>query len=144
MAEAQEGDTVTVEYTGRVQETGEVFDSTDDQGEPLNFTIGDEDVLPGFGDAVIGMEEGDEVTEEIEAAEAFGPHQEDMVAEVEKDKFPEDVELEEGAVLQIPQPEGEHVPVVITEEKEDTVVIDGNHELAGQDLEFDIKLVDIE
>ncbi|MFB6182229.1 MAG: peptidylprolyl isomerase [Candidatus Magasanikbacteria bacterium] len=144
MAEAQEGDTVTVEYTGRVQESGEVFDSTDEEEEPLEFTIGEGNVLPGFERAIIGMEEGEEVTEEIDSDEAFGPHREDMIAEVEKDKFPEDIDLEVGGVLQLPQPDGEYVPVVVKEVGDETVTIDGNHELAGKDLKFDIKLVNIE
>jgi len=141
MAEAKQGDTVTVEYTGRVTETGEEFDSTED--EPLKFTIGEGNVLPGFAQAVIGMEEGDEVTEKISADNAFGPHRDDMIAEVDKEKFPDDIELEVGGVLQLPQPDGEYVPVVVKDISEDTVTIDGNHELAGKDLEFDIKLLEI-
>lgn len=142
MAKPQEGDTVKVHYTGRVLETGEEFDSTQ-ESEPLEFTIGSDNVIPGFEDIVKNLEEGESETKEVKAKDAYGHRRDDMVAEVEKENFPDDIDLEEGMTLQLPQPDGEYVPVEVIEINEDTVTIDGNHELADQDLEFEVTLVEI-
>lgn len=142
MAKAQEGDTVKVHYTGKIAESGEVFDSTEDT-EPLEFTIGEEEVIPGFEELVTGLEEGDSNSGTIEPKNAYGQRRDDMIAEVEKDKFPDDLDLEVGKVLQLPQPDDTYVPVEIIEMGDDTITIDGNHELAGQDLEFEVELVEI-
>lgn len=143
MAKPQEGDTVKVHYTGRVVETGEEFDSTEED-EPLEFTIGSDNVIPGFEEIVKSLEEGESETREVKAKDAYGSHRDDMIAQVEKENFPDDIDLEQGMTLQLPQPDGEYVPVKVIEVNEDTVTIDGNHELADQDLEFEVTLIEIE
>ena len=141
MAQAKEGDEVQVHYTGKLED-GTVFD-TSQEGEPLSFTIGENRVIPGFEDAVLGMEPGDSKTTEIEPEQAYGEHREDMVLELEKDQIPEGVEPQVGQQLQLRLENGETVPVLITALGEETVTIDANHPLAGRTLQFEIELVDI-
>jgi len=141
MPEAKEGDTVRVHYKGTLND-GEVFEDTTDK-EPLEFTLGEEDILPGFSEAITGMSPGDEKTIEIDSDEAFGPRQEDLVQEVPQDQFPEDIELEEGVQLEIPQEGGGVVHAIVSELGESEVTLDANHPLAGEDLTFEIELVEI-
>jgi peptidylprolyl isomerase/FKBP-type peptidyl-prolyl cis-trans isomerase SlpA len=141
VAQAKEGDEVQVHYTGKLED-GTVFD-TSQEGEPLSFTIGENRVIPGFEDAVLGMEPGDSKTTEIEPEQAYGEHREDMVLELEKDQIPEGVEPQVGQQLQLRLENGETVPVLITALGEETVTIDANHPLAGRTLQFEIELVDI-
>lgn len=141
MAQAREGDEVQVHYTGKLED-GTVFDTSED-GEPLSFTIGENRVIPGFEDAVTGMEPGDSKTTEVDPEQAYGEHREDMVMEMERDQIPEEVDPEVGQQLQLRLENGQTVPVLITALGEDTVTIDANHPLAGRKLIFDIELVDI-
>lgn len=149
MAQAKTGDKVTVHYTGKLQ-TGEVFDSSqcheDDCGceaGPLEFTIGEGQVIPGFENAVIGMSAGDEKTVTIPTAEAYGERIDEMVAVVERKEIPEDIKVEVGLSLEVTQDGGNTFPVLITDVSDTTVTLDANHPLAGQDLTFDLKLVKI-
>lgn len=119
-----------------------MFDTSED-GEPLSFTIGENRVIPGFEDAVTGMEPGDSKTTEVDPEQAYGEHREDMVMEMERDQIPEEVDPEVGQQLQLRLENGQTVPVLITALGEDTVTIDANHPLAGRKLIFDIELVDI-
>lgn len=141
MAEAKEGDEVQVHYTGKLED-GTVFDTSED-GEPLSFTIGEERVIPGFEEAVTGMEPGDTKTTEVEPEQAYGEHREDMVMEMEKDQIPSEVDPEVGQQLQLRLENGQTVPVLITALGEDTVTIDANHPLAGRKLIFEIEVVDV-
>jgi len=142
VAKAKEGDEVQVHYTGKLED-GTVFDTSED-GEPLSFTIGENRVIPGFEEAVTGMEPGDTKTTEVEPEQAYGEHREDMVMEMEQDQIPDEVEPEVGQQLQLRLENGQTVPVLITALGEDSVTIDANHPLAGRKLIFDIELVDVE
>ena len=141
MAQANEGDEVQVHYTGKLED-GTIFDSSED-GEPLSFTIGENRVIPGFEQAVTGMEPGDTKTTEVEPEQAYGEHREDMVMEMERDQIPGEVDPEVGQQLQLRLENGQTVPVLITALGEDTVTIDANHPLAGRKLIFDIEVVDV-
>ncbi|MFP4227198.1 MAG: peptidylprolyl isomerase [Salinivenus sp.] len=141
MAAAKEGDEVQVHYTGKLED-GTVFD-TSEEGEPLSFTIGEERVIPGFEEAVTGMEPGDSKTTEVDPEQAYGEHREDMVMEMEKDQIPDEVDPEVGQQLQLRLENGQTVPVLITALGNDTVTIDANHPLAGRKLIFEIELVDV-
>jgi len=133
------GDTVRVHYTGRL-ETGEVFDTSED-GEPLEFTVGSGEVIPGFEEAVRGMEVGGARTVEIEPEDAYGPRREQLVATVEREHAQFPTEPEVGMNLLVPLPEGNQLEVVVTEVTDTHVTIDGNHPLAGEKLIFDLELV---
>jgi FKBP-type peptidyl-prolyl cis-trans isomerase 2 len=141
VAQVKEGDEVQVHYTGKLED-GTVFDTSED-GEPLSFTVGENKVIPGFEEAVTGMEPGDSKTTEVEPEEAYGEHRDDMVMEMERDQIPQDVDPEVGQQLQLRLENGQTVPVLITALGEDTVTIDANHPLAGRTLLFEIELVDV-
>jgi peptidylprolyl isomerase len=149
MTQAKEGDKVKVHYTGKL-EGGEVFDSSEcteddcscDSG-PLEFTIGKGEVIPGFEKAVIGMSEGEAKTFIIPVEEAYGKRNEEMVVAVERSHVPADLTPEVGMRLEVTQEDGQEFPVVIMEVTETHVTLDANHPLAGRDLTFDIKLVEI-
>jgi len=142
MAEAKQGDKVKVHYTGRVPE-GDVFDSSQERG-PLEFTIGENRIIPGFENAVIGMAPGEKKTVTIDSEEGYGPHREELVQQVERDQLPGDVDFSVGQQLQVTPP-GETKPfvVMVTEVTETHVKLDGNHPLAGKNLQFEIELVEI-
>lgn len=138
---AKTGDTVKVHYTGRLQD-GTVFD-TSVGSEPLELTLGQNQIIPGFEQAVIGMQVGEFKTVTIPVDQAYGPRRDDMILEVERAELPENLEPEVGMQLQTNQGDGEIMIVTITEVSETTIKIDANHPLAGQDLTFDIELVEI-
>jgi peptidylprolyl isomerase len=149
MAQAKTGDKVTVHYTGRL-EGGEVFDSSecreDDCGcesGPLVFTIGEGNVIPGFEQAIIGMSPGDTRTVVIPVDQAYGERIDDMVAVVDRKEIPPDLILEVGNQLEVTQQDGSAFPVIITEVTESNVTLDANHPLAGKELTFDLRLVEI-
>lgn len=132
---------VTVNYTGRLAD-GSVFDSSLTEGrEPLKATLGQGSLIPGFEKGLLGMKEGDKKVVEIPSEEAYGSTREDLVVEVPKDRVPETVS--EGQMLQTMTPQGP-MNVIVKEVKEEVVIIDGNHPLAGKDLIFDLELVSID
>lgn len=141
MAQAERGHIVQVHYTGRLAD-GTTFDSSA-QHEPIEFTLGQGEIIPGFEDAVLGMNPGESKTETIPSDQAYGPHKPEMVIAVERQQLPADIQPHVGQRLQMTQPSGEGVPVVVTEVTEAQVLLDANHPLAGQDLIFDITLVAI-
>lgn len=141
MTQAKEGDTVKVHYTGKLSD-GTVFDSSDERS-PIEFTIGEGQVIPGFEEAVVGMEPGESKTATVPSEKAYGPHQGEMMFEVGRDQFPQDVQPEPGQQLQIRQPDGRTFFVTVNEISESSVTLDANHPLAGKDLVFDIKLEEI-
>jgi peptidylprolyl isomerase len=141
MVQAKTGDTVIVHYTGKLED-GTVFDSSV-EGEPLEFSIGEGNLIPGFEQAVIGMSPGDSKTELIPADQAYGPHHEEMVLVLDRQQLPPDMPVEVGVQLQLSQGSDELIPVIITEVTEAEVTLDANHPLAGEDLTFDIQLVAI-
>jgi peptidylprolyl isomerase len=141
MLKAKQGDNVKVHYTGRLKD-GTIFDSSEGK-EPLGFQIGAGQMIKGFDTAVDGLEMGKKITAEIPAAEAYGEVNEELYFDVPKNNLPEDLKPEIGQQLAMTQPNGQQVPVKVKEIKEDIVVIDANHDLAGKDLIFDIELVEI-
>jgi FKBP-type peptidyl-prolyl cis-trans isomerase 2 len=141
MVQAKKGDTVKVHYTGKLDD-GTVFDSSVER-DPLQFTIGEGQVIPGFEKAVIGMDPGESKTAKLPADEAYGQHREELVAEVEHDKFPGHVKPQVGQQLQIRHPQGQTHVVRVIDVSESKVTLDANHPLAGQDLTFDIQLKEI-
>ena len=138
----QKGNKVKVEYEGKF-ETGEVFDSSEKAGKPLEFEAGEGQVIPGFDNALIGMEKGEEKEVTIEAKDAYGERREELKQEVPKEKLPQEAELKPGMMLMVGTPDGKQMPVVITEITDKGAMIDFNHPLAGKKLIFKIKLVDI-
>lgn len=141
MAQAANGDTVRVHYTGTLED-GTVFDSSRDH-EPMQFTIGQRRLIPGFEQGVVGMEAGDSKTVKIPAAEAYGVHEPEKVIEVERSQLPPDFQLEIGMRLQGTPPGGRPVDFTVVSLTDSKVTLDGNHPLAGKDLTFDIQLIDI-
>jgi len=138
---AKSGDTVRVDYTGTLDD-GEVFDSSVGK-DPLEFTIGEGQVIPGFEEAVITMKIGESKTVKIPADEAYGPYHEDMVMVVSRDKLPPGMDPEIGQWLQLGQPGGQTIQVRVIDVSESTVTLDANHPMAGKDLTFEIQLVEI-
>jgi FKBP-type peptidyl-prolyl cis-trans isomerase 2 len=141
MTQAKAGDTVKVHYTGKLGD-GTVFDTSAER-EPLEFTVGEGQVIPGFEQAVVGMNPGDSRTMTIPVDEAYGPHRTEMVLTVGRDQFPGNIEPEIDQQLQIRQPDGQTFVVTVTDVNDETVTLDANNPLAGQDLTFDIQLVEI-
>jgi FKBP-type peptidyl-prolyl cis-trans isomerase 2 len=140
MTQAQNGNRVKVHYTGKLDD-GSVFDSSEGR-EPLEFTVGEGQVIPGFEQGVVGMEPGDSKTLNIPSDEAYGPHRPEGVFEIERSEIPPSIPLEEGMRLQANQG-GRTVELMVVEIDESKVTLDGNHPLAGQDLTFDIQLVEV-
>ncbi len=142
MAEAKNGDKVKVHYTGKLT-TGEMFDSSEGR-DPLGFTVGAGQMIKGFDAAIPGMLVGDKKTITIPAVEAYGEKSPEAMIEFPKENVPADMALEVGMQLTLSDQNGQPFPVTISEIKEDVIVLDANHHLAGHDLVFDIELVEIE
>lgn len=141
MVQAKQGDTVKVHYTGKFED-GTVFDTSMNR-EPLEFTIGEGQLIPGFEKAVVGMEPGQSRTTEVPAAEAYGPYDEEMLLVVGKDQFPADVDPQIDQQLQVRQADGRTFVVRVTDVSDVEVTLDANHPLAGEDLTFEIELLEI-
>ncbi len=137
----QKGDTVKIHYHGRLTD-GTVFDSSTGR-EPLEFEVGGGNVIPGFDKGVQGMQIGDKKTIEIPFPEAYGPVDPTMILEFPKSQLPSDMNPEIGLELAVNDEAGNQYPVVITEIKSDTIILDANHPLAGKDLIFDLELMDV-
>jgi peptidylprolyl isomerase len=143
MKQAQTGDTVHVHYKGTLT-NGQLFDSSEGR-EPLSFQLGSGMVIKGFDDGVNGMTIGDKKTVNIPNAEAYGPVNEEMIIKFPKAQIPADIPLELGSTLNMHQEgNGQAMPVVIKEVTEEFVVLDANHPLAGQDLVFELELVNVD
>lgn len=141
MAQAKEGDTVKVHYTGTLSD-GTVFDSSKDR-DPLVFTIGSQQVIPGFEENVKGMGVGDSKTFTLNPGEAYGDRNDQMMVDIDRAQMPEDIDPEIGMMLQVQGQDGSVSHVTITEVTDDKVTLDANHPLAGQDLTFEIELREI-
>ncbi len=143
MAEAKNGDTVKVHYKGMLK-NGEVFDeSRSGDREPLEFTIGEGKIIPGFEGAVKGMNPGETCEEEIPCDKAYGQRRDDLVVSLDRNELPDDLDPEVGQHLQLQQQDDSRVPVVVTDKTDSTLTVDANPPLAGQDLRFQIELVEI-
>lgn len=157
MAQAKNGDKVRVHYTGTLED-GSIFDSSevgadecsddscgcgDQPGGPLEFVIGEGNLIPKFEAAVVGLEPGQKVQVKIASEDAYGPRAEEMVAVIERSEIPGDINPEPGQQMEVILQDGTAMPVMVTAVSETTVTLDANHPLAGQDLTFDITLVEI-
>lgn len=134
-------DKVQVHYKGSLT-TGEVFDSSEGKA-PLEFTLGTGQIIPGFESAVLGMQVEETKTINIPAAEAYGEAKDELVQEIPNAQLSPDLKLEVGMQLMSKTPEGQEIPIVVKEVKEETFIVDANHPLAGKDLVFDLTLVGI-
>jgi peptidylprolyl isomerase len=141
MADAITNDTVKVHYTGRLTD-GTVFDSSLGR-EPLELTIGQKMVIPGFEEGIIGMTMGETKTVSIAPQDAYGPYLEDLVGSIGRAQIPPNIELQAGTVLQMQAPDGGVTIVVVKALNDESVTLDANHPLAGKDLTFEINLLEI-
>ena len=141
MKQVKEGDLVKVHYTGKMV-NGEQFDSSVGR-EPLEFTVGAGQMIKGFDAAMPGMSLGEKKTINIAPEDAYGPRSEEAIIEFPKDNIPAEMKLEPGMPLTLSNQDGQPVPVIVVEVKDDVIILDANHFLAGQELIFDIELVEI-
>lgn len=169
MAQAKTGDKVSVHYTGTLED-GSVFDSSEGSSEqsndhscgcsskkdgddgcgcdnhgtgPMEFVIGAGQLIPKFEEAVIGLEPGQSITVSIPADDAYGQRAEEMVAVIERSEIPAEINPEPGHQMEVILEDGSPFPVLVTEVTDTTITLDGNHPLAGRDLTFSIRLVEI-
>jgi FKBP-type peptidyl-prolyl cis-trans isomerase 2 len=138
---AKKGDTVKIHYTGKMEDDT-VFDSSENR-EPLQFTIGEGKIIPGVEQAVLGMAPGESKIVKVTSKQAYGPHRSDLVVELERKEFPKHIVLAEGKILRFKQPDGSLRDVKIKKITQDMVILDANHPLAGENLVFDILLLEI-
>lgn len=141
MAEAKSGNTVRVHYTGTLND-GSQFDSSIGR-DPLQITLGQGQVIPGFEEALIGMAPGDNKTVTIGADEAYGPRRDELVHKVEREQIPDEVDCEVGSLLQATAPDGSVLRLQVIESDAESVTLDANHPLAGEDLTFDLEMVEV-
>lgn len=142
MTEVKSGDTVAIHYTGTLID-GTTFDSSDGR-DPLEFTVGSGQIIPGLDGALPGMTVGDKRTVKIACQDAYGPINPEMQQAVPREGIPADIPLEVGSQLQMQTPDGQALPVMVVAVDEATVTLDANHPLAGKDLTFDIELMKVE
>ena len=141
MTAAKTGDTVRIHYTGTLTD-GSTFDSSDGR-EPLEFTVGAGQIIPGLDGAIAGMAVGESKSVEIPADQAYGAADPNARQAVPRDQVPSHIPLDIGTRLQLQAPTGQTIPVTVTEVTEAHVVLDANHPLAGKDLTFEVELVEI-
>ena len=132
---------VKVHYTGKLA-NGEVFDTSDGK-EPIEFTLGQGQLIPGFEKGLIDMKLNEKKTINMTKDDAYGEVNETLIQEVKKTDLPQDMEPKVGMGLVSKSPEGQEINLMVVEVKEETIVIDGNHPLAGRDLIFDLEVVEI-
>ena len=141
MQQAKRGDTVRVHYTGTFED-GTVFDSSKGR-DPLEFTIGEGQVIRGFEDAVIGMGEGDRKQESIAPERGYGERNDDLVFTIARDQLPPGSDIHAGDMVQIGFPDGGSAAVHVAKMDDESLTLDANHPLAGRTLLFDLELVDV-
>jgi len=134
-------DKVRVHYKGTLSD-GVMFDSSEGR-DPLEFTIGSGQIIPGFENGVIGMQVDESKTINIPVAEAYGEAKAELILEVPKSQLPPEINPEVGLQLMSQTQDGQQTPLLVTEVKEDSIIVDANHPLAGKDLTFEITLVSI-
>jgi peptidylprolyl isomerase len=142
MQQAKQGDTVHVHYRGTLDD-GSEFDSSAG-GDPISFTLGSGEVIPGFEQAIEGMATGDRKTQHIPANEAYGEHRDELVFTVGRDQIPPGNDIEVGDMLRVGFPDGTSAAVQVKAIDDETVTLDANHPLAGKALTFELELVSIE
>jgi len=141
MTQANEGNRVKVHYQGLLND-GTVFDSSY-ESDPLEFTIGEGEIIPGFEDAVVGMQAGDKKNVAVTSEQAYGEYKEERKIEIERSQLPEDITPEIGMVLQMDTPNNRTLYVTIVDIGDENLTLDANHPLAGKDLNFEIELMEI-
>jgi len=134
------GDQIKVNYVGRF-DNGELFDSSEGR-EPLEFTVGGEQVIAGFDRAVVGLKPGESCKVVVAPADGYGEHVPEMVATIERQQIPDSDKLMLGSMLEVSMEDGQSLEVQVVELSDETVVLDGNHPLAGKELHFEIELLD--
>ncbi len=142
MSQVKKDDTVKVHYTGKLED-GQVFDSSIERGEPIKITIGQGELIPGFEKGLIDMKVKEKKTINIPKEDAYGETRKELVQEVPKSQLPEDIKPEVGMGLVSKTQNGQDINLVVKDVKEDSIVVDGNHPLAGKDLTFELEVVEI-
>ena len=138
----KKGDKIKVEYKGTLED-GTIFDSSEKHGKPLEFEAGAGMVIKGFDEAVIGMEKGEEKEIKLQPTEAYGEPRPELMKKIPRDKLPKEPEPKPGMMLAMGTPDGKQFPAMIKEVDEKEITIDLNHPLAGKNLNFKIKIVEI-
>ena len=138
---AKANDKVKVHYKGTLS-NGDIFDTSEGK-EPLEFVLGSGQVIPGFDNGIIGMQADESKTISIPSAEAYGDPKDELIQEVPKAQLPPEIKPEVGLQLMSQTPDGQQIPLIVTEVKEESFVVDANHPLAGKDLTFELTLVSI-
>jgi FKBP-type peptidyl-prolyl cis-trans isomerase SlpA len=141
MSQVKENNTVKVNYTGKLSD-GQVFDSSEGK-EPMEFTLGQGQLIPGFEKGLIDMKLNEKKTITIAKEDAYGDINNDLIQEVEKTQLPQDMTPEVGMGLVSKSPDGQEMNLLVVEVREESIVIDGNHPLAGKELIFDLEVVAI-
>lgn len=141
MTQVKAGDTVRLHYTGTLDD-GTQFDSSAGR-DPLEFTVGSGQIIPGLDREIPGMEVGDKKTVTIAPEEAYGTHDPARVQAVPREQIPDHIPTDPGTQLQMQTPQGQAIPVTVTDATETEVTLDANHPLAGKALTFDVELVGI-
>lgn len=141
MSQVKKNDTVKVHYTGKLAD-GQIFDSSEGK-DPIEFTLGEGQLIPGFENGLIDMKLNEKKTINIPKEEAYGEPREELIQEVEKSQLPPEIAPEVGMGLVSKGPDGREMNLLVAEVKENTIVVDGNHPLAGKDLIFDLEVVEI-
>ncbi|WP_305969463.1 MULTISPECIES: FKBP-type peptidyl-prolyl cis-trans isomerase [unclassified Mameliella] len=141
MTQVKTGDTVRIHYTGTLTD-GSTFDSSQGR-DPLEFTVGSGQIIPGLDKAIPGMEVGDKKTVQVPAEDAYGDTNPEARQDVPRSEIPDDIPLDLGTQLQVQAQGGQVLPVTVVAVTEEVVTLDANHPLAGKDLTFDIELVEI-
>ena len=140
----KKGDKIKVDYTGTLED-GSVFDSSEKHGQPLEFTVGEKQVIKGFDEGVVGMEKGEEKELKISSENAYGNPNPEMVKKIPRDKVPADQEQPKvGMMVGLTTPNGQQIPATITEVTDKEITLDLNHPLSGKALTFKVKIVEIE
>lgn len=141
MGKIKNGDTIKVHYTGKLDD-GIVFDTSEGR-DPLQFKVGEGQVIEGFEKAVVGMDQGESKTVKIKSDKGYGDCREDMFLKVERGQIPPEIPVEVGLQLQVTGPGGQPAIVTVKEISDESITLDANHPLAGKDLTFEIKIVEI-
>ncbi|QFU09484.1 FKBP-type peptidyl-prolyl cis-trans isomerase SlyD [Rhodobacteraceae bacterium THAF1] len=141
MSQAKAGDTIAMHYSGSLAD-GTTFDSSQGR-EPLEFQLGSGQIIPGLDSALHGMEQGDKKQVKIAPEQAYGDRDPARVQAVPREQIPADIPVDPGTQLQMQTPDGQAIPVMVTESNDTEVTIDANHPLAGQELTFDVEIVEI-
>lgn len=143
MSQVKANDKVKVHYTGKLED-GQVFDSSVERGEPIEFQLGQGQLIPGFEEGLIDMKVNEKKTINIPKEEAYGEPKDELIQEVPKSQLPENMEPAVGMPLVSKTPDGREINLVVKEVKDESIVVDANHPLAGKDLVFDLELLEIQ